>query len=77
MEEDKQNDREKKTGEDEEEKEDDAEEDEGEQKSLMHYARLDTMVTVVDSSTIFQVLQSIEALTDSDMGGASDEDDRT
>eukprot|EP00466_Bigelowiella_natans_P003493 jgi/Bigna1/53715/estExt_Genewise1Plus.C_230082 len=67
----------KKTGEDEEEKEDDAEEDEGEQKSLMHYARLDTMVTVVDSSTIFQVLQSIEALTDSDMGGASDEDDRT
>eukprot|EP00466_Bigelowiella_natans_P001088 jgi/Bigna1/39407/e_gw1.32.18.1 len=46
-------------------------------KSLSHYARLDTMVTVVDSSTIFSALQSMVALTESKMGGNSEEDDRT
>lgn len=46
-------------------------------KSLSNYARLDTMVTVVDSSTLFSVLRSVEALTDSEMGGASEEDNRT
>jgi len=46
-------------------------------RALSHYARLDTMVTVVDSSTFFSVLNSIEALKDSKMGGASEEDERT
>jgi len=45
--------------------------------SLSHYSRLDTMVTVVDSSNLFSVLQSIQALTENEMGGASDEDERT
>lgn len=38
--------------------------EEGDVKSLMHFARLDTLVTVVDAMNIFDVLSSIDTLAD-------------
>lgn len=42
------------------------EQDEGDVKSLMHFARLDTMVTVVDAMNIFDALSSIDTLKNKD-----------
>jgi hypothetical protein len=55
-----------------------------EKKSLFHYAKLDTLVTVVDALNIYEVLGSIETLADEDniagmagnTDGAIDEEQR-
>ena len=48
-----------------------------EMKSLSHFARLDTMVTVVDALNVYDVLSSLETLAEQNIAGMVGNDDET
>lgn len=48
-----------------------------ERKSLSHFARLDTMVTVVDALNIYDVLASLETLAEENVAGMAGNDPKT
>ena len=57
--------------------EEEEEEGLGELKSLSHFARLDTMVTVVDALNIYDVLSSLETLAEKNIAGMAGNDEET